>query len=140
MRTIQRVPKQLPTQDISDSQICTKYRKYYKNTFTFWKWKRILKKNYILKPNAHSETHFESENKECQSNYPRKISLAHRFVPSIENITKTLSHFENESEFWKRTTFWNRMLIPKPILKVKTKSAKAITHARYLWLTDLYQV
>ena len=26
--------------------------------------------------------------KECQSNYPRKISLAQRFVPSKENITK----------------------------------------------------
>ena len=32
----------------------------------------------------------------------------------------SLSHFENENTFRKRTTFWKWKLIPKPILKMKT--------------------
>ena len=32
--------------------------------------------------------------KECQSNYPRKISLTQRFVPSIRNITSIRKHYK----------------------------------------------
>ena len=39
--------------------------------------------------------------------------------------SQNLSHFENESTFGKRTTFWKWELIPKPIFKIQAKSRGA---------------